>query len=235
MHQNQNYQCNLCFYRSHDRYQVFLHQGVEHLKEFTNTVRKVIEDKKAEMKLSTFEEGVLLILDDEDLFDFEKTEDETDDDDHSVDDLGIKTNRCATILYDPKNRVAGDANSDAKYYHQHGSKLDLAKAKKAIMGDMFYYCAYCASSTKTADQMVMHTVFEHPEFPVLVIDLAAFFRATRNVDANFLAVLDDKLKNLDGNGGSINNKLVLKLDDDDEQSEDLVAKMVEAFMEHLGK
>lgn len=198
-------------------------------------MRKVINDKKTEMKLSTFEENFLASLNAQDETDDDETEDEESDESSSTDESIEEVTKCATILYDPKNRTVGDVKSDAKYYNQYGSKLDIAHVKKTIASDMFYSCAYCTKPYKTADQAIMHSVRVHPEFPLLVIDLAAFCRATHNVDANFLAILDEKLKKLDGNGGSTNNKLVLKLDDEDEQCENLVSNMIQAFKERLSK
>src|SRR5699024_10941489 len=58
-HASLNYQCNLCFYRAFSAEHVFIHQAVEHLSKFEETLKQVILEKKETTELSPIEEHFL--------------------------------------------------------------------------------------------------------------------------------------------------------------------------------
>nr|XP_027197606.1 uncharacterized protein LOC113791953 [Dermatophagoides pteronyssinus]XP_027197607.1 uncharacterized protein LOC113791953 [Dermatophagoides pteronyssinus] len=160
------YQCNLCFYRAYSFDHVLFHQALEHSKNFFETIKRLVLEKKDEPdhQLNVFEKTFLNQV----IQDVKTSDDETEIEesfDDQIDHLDI----CKIIS------CSADNNDDTDY-QDYIDRFEYKPEYQDLWDFENYplHCAYCNESRghfNYDDNLWIHFITCHPEHPILSYDL----------------------------------------------------------------
>ncbi|KAJ6225876.1 hypothetical protein RDWZM_004421 [Blomia tropicalis] len=203
IHGNQRYQCNLCFYRSVTPEQTMIHQSVEHIDNYEQTLKRTILDKKSNGESLNPIERQLSQIDDE--VDTE-VEDEDEDDEGVVSSAlkgskqsGKQLDQCKIIVCNENLEPIDIDMLNVDSFQKHGIKL---KSNWNTTPNQLHcvYCSYEKSSNHSEqfDEFWVHCMADHPSYPILAYhsfkldDLPLELNESTNLSLEKLYQLDNE-------------------------------------------
>ncbi|OTF78221.1 hypothetical protein BLA29_005011 [Euroglyphus maynei] len=163
------YQCNLCFYRAYSFDHVLFHQAFEHSKNFYETIKRLILEKKdePEHQLNAFEKAFL----NQAISDVKTSDDDTEIEE-SFDEISDRVDHvdiCKIIACFTDKEDDTDYKTYIDRFGYEPEFQDLWDYE-----DYPLHCAYCNESNShfnEDDSLWIHFITHHPEHPFLSYDL----------------------------------------------------------------